>query len=546
MVPKPDGKKRFILNLKKLNKFIQTDHFKLEDLRTAVKLVTDDCYMATLDLKDAYFMINIHQQSRKYLRFIFEEQIFEFKVLAFGINTAPYIFTKITKPIVKLLRSAGFISTVYLDDWLLFGNNYQQCLTNIHYTKRLLVSLGFIINEEKSVLQPSSRCKYLGMIIDSHNLLLCLPTDKRLKIKKLLHDFLRLKRCKIRAFAQLLGTLTSACPAIEYGWLHTKEMERCKYLNLKHHDDYNRYMNLPDSLHPDMHWWLNNIEQSVHRIRTDDYCVEIFTDASTTGWGAACDGDTASGQWSNFEQQQHINYLELLAAFIALKIFAQDFFDKQILLRVDNSTAIAYINRMGGIQYPHLTQITREIWDWCENRRLFVFASYIRSRENTIADYESRRCHPDIEWELADWAFDTIKLTFCQPDIDLFASRINKKCTTYISWHRDPDAFAVDSFTVSWSQLNFYAFPPFSVILKTLRKIIADQAQGIMVVPLWPTQPWYPVFRSLLISETVSFPPYCNALISHSSSRQIHNSITLVAGLLSGMHYQDEASQIHR
>lgn len=241
------------------------------------------------------------------------------------------------------------------------------------------------------------------------------------------------------------------------------------------------------------------------------------------------------------ERECHINYLELLAAFIALKIFAKYSFDCQILLRVDNSTAVAYINKMGGIQYPHLTEITRNIWDWCESKNLFVFASYIKSRDNCVADYESRKTHPDIEWELSDWAFETLTCTFGYPNIDLFASRINKKCDTYISWHRDPDAIAIDSFTVSWSHYFFYAFPPFSIILKTLRKIITDKAQGIMVVPLWPTQPWYPVFRSLLISETVAFPPKSHALLSHSSSRRIHDSITLVAGILSGTHFQGEA-----
>lgn len=55
LVPKPNGKKRLILNLKILNTHIQTDHFKIEDLRTAVKLMTQNCYMATCDLKDAYF-----------------------------------------------------------------------------------------------------------------------------------------------------------------------------------------------------------------------------------------------------------------------------------------------------------------------------------------------------------------------------------------------------------------------------------------------------------------------------------------------------------
>ncbi|KAL4718583.1 hypothetical protein ACJJTC_018224 [Scirpophaga incertulas] len=78
---------------------------------------------------------------------------------------------------------------------------------------------------------------------------------------------------------------------------------------------------------------------------------------------------------------------------------------------------------------------------------------------------ESRRVHPDIEWELADYAFQDIVTKFGYPEIDLFASRINNKCKRYVSWHIDPDAYAINAFTIPWSGYFFYAFPPFSMIL---------------------------------------------------------------------------------
>lgn len=546
LTPKPNGKMRFILNLKMLNRFINTHHFKLEDLRTAIKLVTKDCFMTTLDLKDAYFSIKIHENSRKYLRFLFNNQLFEFNALPFGLNTAPYLFTKIMKPVVKLLRSAGFLSTLYLDDWLLLADTYENCKSNFEITKKLLCSLGFLINDDKSSLYPSKMCKFLGVFINSENLEISLPPDKKVRIKDEIRKFINMKNCKIRTFAQLVGILVSACPAVEYGWVHTKQFERCKFLNLKGDEDYNKQMILPNSLMPDFHWWLKVIDNSKHRIRDDNYSIEIYSDASTTGWGAACGSEKASGQWSNNERDKHINYLELLAAFIALKLFAKDLYDCQVLLRIDNSTAIAYINRMGGVQFPHLTSMSREIWKWCEERKLYIFASYIRSCDNTIADAESRRNHPDIEWELSDGAFNIIKCKFGQPDVDLFASRINKKCAKYVSWHRDPDAYAINAFTIDWGSSYFYAFPPFSVILKSLRKIINDNAKGILIAPLWPTQPWYPLYRSLLISDPIIFTPNENILISHSSNRQVHSTLTLVAGVLCGKRFHDDACRIHR
>lgn len=498
--------------------------------------------MATIDIKDAYFFIRIHPDSKKYLRFLWDGNLYQFNVLPFGLCTAPYVFTKIMKPVVKLLRAGGFMSTIYLDDIHLIGRSFHECKDNVLITKKLISSLGFIINNEKSRLIPSTNCTFLGFNIDSANFQLSLPDEKRKRIKNELKQFLNKKQCKIREFAQLVGTLVSVCPAVEYGWLYTKEFERCKYLNLaKNLDDYESIMYIPEPCHDDFRWWIKVIDHSVHRITEDSYCIEIFSDSSTTGWGAACGEDTASGQWSNEERKNHINYLELLAAFIALKIFAANYFNCQILLRVDNLTAVSYINRMGGVQFPHLTKITKEIWQWCEARKILIYASFIRSEDNEIADKESRKVHPDIEWELNDSAFQLISHQFGPPDIDLFASRINKKCAKYVAWHRDPDAFAINAFTLQWSKFFFYSFPPFSVILKTLRKIISDKATGIIVVPKWETQPWYPLFRRLLVSDTIIFSPSDNVIISHSSQSNIQSNLTLMAGVLCGRRYCDAA-----
>jgi hypothetical protein len=77
------------------------------------------------------------------------------------------------------------------------------------------------------------------------------------------------------------------------------------------------------------------------------------------------------------------------------------------------------------------------------------------------------------------------------PSIDLFAPRINKQFDTYVSYRPDPQASAVDAFTLTWSSLVFYAFPPFSLIGTVLSKIKKDKARGVVVLPNWPTQPWY-------------------------------------------------------
>ena len=92
----------------------------------------------------------------------------------------------------------------------------------------------------------------------------------------------------------------------------------------------------------------------------------------------------------------HINFLEIKAAFLALKCFANNAFNKQILLRIDNVTALAYINKMGGIRYRTLNYITKQIWEWCQKRDIWIFAEYVVSKDN-LADGGPRVNNIDIE-----------------------------------------------------------------------------------------------------------------------------------------------------
>lgn len=154
LVPKSNGEHRFILNLKGLNQYICTEHFKMQDLRTAVKLILQDYFLASLDLQDAYFLVSIDPPCRKYLRFIFQNTLYEFTVLPFGLCTSPYIFTKIMKPVMGYLRSNGLLSVDYLDDILLIGETYDECRKNVEVTRALLESLGFILNKKKCQFTP--------------------------------------------------------------------------------------------------------------------------------------------------------------------------------------------------------------------------------------------------------------------------------------------------------------------------------------------------------------------------------------------------------
>lgn len=538
IIKKASGGWRFILNLKSLNNYIFAPHFKLEDWRTVVHLLSPGDFMASIDLQDAYLLVPIAREDRKYLRFRFQGQLFQFRALPFGLASAPYIFTKILKPVVFSLREKGFFSVVYLDDFLLIAPSYRECSKNVSTTVDLLSSLGFIVNTQKSKLTPSRSCRFLGFVFDTIHFSISIPPDKREKLLQLTCDILDLKSCKIRVFASFIGSLISVCPAVQYGILRTKILEREKFLALSLADnDFEAKMLLPLSIREDLVWWKNIFSciSQTNVIRSGTFVLEIFTDASLTGWGAVCGESRTHGFWSSEEKKNHINYLELLAVFHALRCFASHLTNCNILLRVDNSTALSYVNRMGSIRFPHLSSLARKIWFWCEDRNLFIYASYIPSIQNIEADSESRTISLETEWSLQQEFFVRIESFFGSFDIDLFASSINTKCPLFVSWLPDPLAFAVDAFSIDWGDFYFYAFPPFILILKVLRKIITNRAEGVVVVPWWPAQPWFPLFNRLVIDRPIRFDPDINML--SSPFRQTHpewRKISLVAAKLSG------------
>uniref|UniRef100_A0A2H1W6Z8 SFRICE_006226 n=1 Tax=Spodoptera frugiperda TaxID=7108 RepID=A0A2H1W6Z8_SPOFR len=531
--PKSDGTWRFILNLKELNKYVNTCHFKLEDLRTAISLMHPGCFMGTIDLKNAYYLISVKKKDRKYLCFLLQDSLFEFTCLPFGLSTAPYVFTKIMKPVIGYLRSLGLLSTIYLDDILCFADTYDKCLHNITVTRNFLENLGFIVN----CLQ------YLGVILNSRQFSISLPC-KKVDLIKDKTDTLKTKHtCRIIEFAQLIGLLVSACQGVEYGWLYTKILENHKTTALiKSNGNYKGYLIISQNIEAELDWWYSISPVTHSKIRQFNFVLEIFSDASLTGWGLVCNGVRSHGHWNRNDIKYYINYLELLAAFIGLKTFASENSDCEILLRIDNTTAIAYINRMGGTRFPHLNNLARKLWQWCQKRKIWVYASYISSKENIIADLESRQLNSEIEWELCNIAFKSIVYKLGKPHVDLFATKYNAKCSRYVTLLPDPDAYSTDAFTIQWQGFFFYAFRPFALISKVLQKIKRERAIGIVVVPQWTSQPWYPLFDSLCVSEKIIFKPHHDLLLSPSRNpHPLHKSYSncrhIIREALDGLSY---------
>ena len=163
LVPKPDGSFRPIIDLKKLNLYLEVPSFKMETLFSIIAALQPQEWITKIDLKDACPYILVHQNIREYFHFVIAGRTNQFRVLLFGLSTAPREFTKTLAPLVQLLRTRGIRVHTYLDDWIIRADNPELCIQHTQETIQLLQSLGWTINWKKSVLEPSRILDFLGL-----------------------------------------------------------------------------------------------------------------------------------------------------------------------------------------------------------------------------------------------------------------------------------------------------------------------------------------------------------------------------------------------
>ena len=171
------------------------------------------------------------------------------------------------------------------------------------------------------------------------------------------------------------------------------------------------------------------------------------------------------------------------------------------------------------------------------SREIWLIATHIAGVKNITADRESRNFDDRTEWKLNENVFRNITSRWGTPDIDLFASRLNFQIKPFVSWKADPEATAINAFTISWSETFSYIFPPFSLLGKVLQKLQEDKGKAFVIVPEWKTQTWYPMLQKLMLDQPVQLPQRKSLLLLPFNTDKTHPllpKMRMQAWLLSG------------
>ena len=369
-----------------------------------------------------------------------------------------------------------------------------------------------------------------------------LTAEKKEKYKELCLLAYNSHSITIRELCRLIGKLVSAFEGVQFGKLFYRKLECAKISGLQQHDgDFDVDIPVTPSMKEDILWWIENLPSAFNYISRPMPSQVLYTDATKTCWGAVLNDEETGGFFTCAEMSaigDNINGYEILAIKLAILAFRSFLAPTHVLVKTDNTTAVAYINDMGGTKSKTCNRLARQVWNLCINLNLWLTAEHIEGTKNCEADFQSRTQNDRTEWSLQQSIFDQLCRIFGTPDVDAFASRLNNKLAKFVSWQCDPGSFHVNAFTLPWHDLYCYLFPPFSLLPRVAQKLHQEQpAQALIIVPFWPTQIWFPAIMRLLVDTPVILPRSQNTLLlphRPEFKHPLHNKMRLLACKLSG------------
>lgn len=396
-VPKATGGWRIVIDLRRLNRYLKKPHFKLPNIKEAGTLAHKEGFCTKIDLTDAFHHIDYNNQARAWTAFSWKGTTYTYNVMAFGNSTSPWILTRVLAPAIRQLRLQGISLIVYIDDILILSPNRSQCERDTRQAVRLLSSLGWTINLAKSVLVPTQRIEFLGIILDTQNEphLDISPTKR----KKISHEVSRMSRApntRLRFLARTLGLISSLTAVMPQLRSFSRRTMIILQQAVTQRRNWNAVLTLPRKVQKDLKRIGELIRSAPPRPIDPKIDLEVRTDASLTGIGAVLIEPTQNVHAEviralslKVKQQKHINVLELTSVLKALRTWAPLLRNKTVRLKTDNRVALSYLlNHSGRINC--LQKTAKRITKICLANKILLVPQYITSANNAMADHRSR------------------------------------------------------------------------------------------------------------------------------------------------------------
>ena len=403
-VAKPDGTCRLILDLSSprgsaVNEGISRLNYsvtysKFDDAIKMVAKVGRNCALGKIDLKHAFRIIPVRPEDWPLLVFRWHGYFFVDLRLPFGSRSSPYIFNEFAIVLAWLLVTVVGISFLinYLDDFLLVHFSKALLDQDMKAMLRFCKDLGVPINADK-IWGPAYTLTYLGIEIDSEQMVIRLPPDKLRNLKALLDDWLGKKKCTKRELLSLIGKLSFACKCVKPGRIFLRRLIRLStsvnQLNFKIH--------LNKGARDDIKWWRDclvawNGVSIIQDPPVSAYKIALFSDASGIGFGAYFGKKWLYSSWpDNLKDMKEfdIQVKELFAIVAAIFTWGESLSNKQIILYSDNLD-IVRIWHTGSSKNDCIMTLIRALFLYCASKNINLILRHVYGHLNKPADALSR------------------------------------------------------------------------------------------------------------------------------------------------------------
>ena len=283
-----EGKKRLILDLRIVNKCIWKEKISFEDWKIGLEYFEKDAYCFKWDLSKGYLHINIFPAHQTTPGFSINNKYYFFTVLAFGLSSGPYIFTKVMREMVKYWRKNSIKTIMFLDDGWGTNKTLDSCIIDANFVKSSLESAGFLINAEKFIWVPTKVLEWIGLVWDSLLFKISIPERRILDLKITLDSLFKgLPFVSARILAKFAGKIISLMPVVgNIARLMTRHLYRI--IESRKSWDGIFTLDLGDKCISELNFWKDNLDSINQRFLTP-YCplrTLVYSDASSHSCGA--------------------------------------------------------------------------------------------------------------------------------------------------------------------------------------------------------------------------------------------------------------------
>ena len=410
-------------------------------------------------------------------------------MLPFGLSSAPFIFTKILKPLQKSWRGQGIPIVIFLDDGLGGGAGLVQAKINSLTVHADLLKSGFVPNKDKSLWEPVQIISWLGVHLNTFDGTIR-ATEER--IAKLSQDLAALSSYKsssavrVKRIASVAGQIISLSSCV--GSV-ARIMTRFLFSVVNSAVSWDSEVFLSNDSLCEIEFWSNN----VHVLNGKIYWgapslpvrVSCFSDASDSACGAFVESQPElifHQNWSLEESVRSSTWRELKAVCLALEAFASRLSNSKVFWYSDNQNVESILRN--GSRKCDLQELALVVFRICLLHSISLEVKWIPRDLNVSADCISKLVDFD-DYGLNDIVFQGLNHLWGPHTIDRFSCSYNAKLPRFNSRFFQPGCEAVDAFAQNWGYDNNWLCPPVCLIVRVIKHMELCGAQGTLVLPLW-------------------------------------------------------------